>query len=218
MFLEFWKRTEAQLQYEWDTLGYEAAEERERPQFVQAIKSKIKNYTEEQKKTYKIYNPVLERFEYVQPTYSLLPKLSFAFSVSMTMVAGVVGVVFAVLIYRLAVSTYIYRLIRTLPGGPSAADLITSVTGSIIQLMAIIVMNMVYERVASRLTKWGKCYKSNGQHYFLTFFCLFSLLQSFTVQILSMKTRLHSKCICSSSSTFTLLFFTSVFSKESTFL
>ena len=26
LFLEFWKRRQFQLQYEWDTLGYEAAE------------------------------------------------------------------------------------------------------------------------------------------------------------------------------------------------
>ena len=156
LFLEFWKRTESQLQYEWDTLGYEAAEERERPQFVQAIKRQIKNYSPEKAKKFKIYNPVLERDEYVQPTYYLLPKISLAFSILCTLVVGVIGVVFAVLIYRLAVSAYIYRLIRTLPGGPSAADLITSITGSVIQLIAIIVMNMVYERVAARLTKWGK--------------------------------------------------------------
>ena len=156
LFLEFWKRTEAQLQYEWDTLGYEAAEERERPQFIQEIKRKIRNYPEEKRKQYKIFNPVLERYEYVQPSLFLLPKISVAFSILMTMVAGVIGVVFAVLIYRLAVSTYIYRLIRRLPGGPSAADLITSVTGSVIQLMAIIVMNQIYERVAAWLTKWGK--------------------------------------------------------------
>ena len=155
LFLEFWKRTESQLQYEWDTLGYEVAEERERPQFIQEIKRKIKKSPEKAKK-FEIEDPVLERYVYVQPTYLLLPKISLAFSVLSTLVVGVIGVVFAVLIYRLAVSAYIYRLIRTLPGGPSAADLITSITGSVIQLIAIIVMNMVYERVAARLTKWGK--------------------------------------------------------------
>ncbi len=156
LFLEFWKRTEAQLQYEWDTIGYEAAEERERPQFIQTIKRKIRSYPEEKKKKYKIYNPVLERDEYIQPNHLLLSKISTAFSILMTLVVAVIGVVFAVIIYRLAVSTYIYRLIRTFPGGPTAADLITSITGSVIQLMAIIVMNQIYERVASFLTKWGK--------------------------------------------------------------
>lgn len=74
LFLEFWKRTEAQLQYDWDTLGYEA---RERPQFVLKIKQKIKDYTDEQQKEYKVFNPVLERFEYIQPTRFLWPKVKY---------------------------------------------------------------------------------------------------------------------------------------------
>ena len=156
LFLEFWKRTEAQLQYEWDTLGFEAAEQRERPEFVQAIKKKIKEYPEEKKKQYKIYNPVLERYEYIQPPHLLWPKVSLAFSILVTMVAAVIGVVFAVLLYRLAVAAAIYRLIRTIPGGPSAADLIVSITGSVIQLIFIVIMNQVYERGATFLTSWGE--------------------------------------------------------------
>ena len=156
LFLEFWKRTEAQLQYEWDTLGFEAAEQRERPEFVQAIKKKIKEYPEEKKKQYKIYNPVLERFEYIQPPHLLWPKVSLAFSILVTMVAAVIGVVFAVLLYRLAVAAAIYRLIRSIPGGPSAADLIVSITGSIIQLIFIVIMNQVYEKLATILTGWGE--------------------------------------------------------------
>ena len=154
--MEFWKRTEAQLQYQWDTLGFEAAEQRERPEFVQAIKRKIKDYPEEKKKQYKIYNVVLERYEYIQPPHLLYPKVLLAFSILLTMVAAVLGIVFAVLIYRLAVSTAIYRAIESLPGGPSAADLLVSITGSCIQLIFIIIMNQVYERLATWLTSWGK--------------------------------------------------------------
>lgn len=156
LFLEFWKRTESQLQYQWDTLGFEDAEQRERPEFVQAIKQKIKNFPEEQKKRYKIYNPVLERYEYIQPTHILWPKVALAVSILSTMAAAVLGIVFAVLIYRLAVSTAIYQVIQNLPGGPSAADLVVSISGSCIQLVFIIIMNQVYERVATWLTSWGK--------------------------------------------------------------
>ena len=156
LFLEFWKRTEAQLQYEWDTLGYEAAEQRERPEFIQSIKAKIKNYPEDKKKQYKIYNQVLERYEYIQPTKYLYPKITLAFSILLTMVAAVIAIVFCVLLYRLAVSALIYRAIRSIPGGPSAADLIVSITGSCIQLIFIVIMNQVYERLATWLTSWGK--------------------------------------------------------------
>ena len=156
LYMEFWKRTEASLQYEWDTLGYEAAEERERPEFIQSIKRKIKNYPEEKKKQYKIYNVVLERYEYIQPTHIFIPKVVAAFSILITMVAAVIGIVIAVLFYRIAISTLIYRAVRTFPGGPSVADLTVSITGSLIQLVFIIIMNQIYERLASWLTSWGK--------------------------------------------------------------
>ena len=157
LFLEFWKRTEKQLQYQWDTLGFEEAEQRERPEFVQAIKKKIKNYPEEKKKRYKIKNPVLERFEYIQPTFDVIPKIVLGFVILLTMIVGVLGVVLGVIVYRLAVSTAIYRVIQGLPGGPSAADLTVSITGSLIQLVFIVIMNQVYERLATWLTSWGQC-------------------------------------------------------------
>ncbi|XP_011409598.1 PREDICTED: anoctamin-7-like [Amphimedon queenslandica] len=154
LFLEFWKRTEKQLQYDWDTLGFEEAEQRERPEFVQAIKNKIKDYPEEKKKQYKVHNPVLERDEYIQPKHHYIPKILLGTSVLLTMVAAVLGVVLGVLVYRLAVSTSFYRLTQKLPGGPSVADLTVSITGSLIQLIFIVIMNQVYERLAAWLTSW----------------------------------------------------------------
>lgn len=156
LFLEFWKRTEKQLQYDWDTLGFEEAEQRERPEFVQAIKNKIKDYPEEKKKQYKVHNPVLERDEYIQPKHHYIPKILLGTSVLLSMVAAVLGVVLGVLVYRLAVSTAIYRLIQNFPGGPSVADLTVSISGSLIQLVFIVIMNQVYEKLATLLTSWGE--------------------------------------------------------------
>ena len=62
------------------------SQERERPEFVHVIKRKIKNFPEEKKKEYRIYNQVLERFEYIQPPAILWPKVATAFSVLFTMV------------------------------------------------------------------------------------------------------------------------------------
>ena len=102
-------------------------------------------------------------------------------------IIAVLGVVFAVLIYRLAVSSFFYRTISRLglPGGPSVADLTVSITGACIQLVAITVMNLIYERLALWLTKWGKIIlsvhidPSSDMH----------ILQSFTELQLSLKTR-----------------------------
>ena len=169
LFLEFWKRTEKQLQYDWDTLGFEEAEQRERPEFVQAIKKKISDYDEEKKKKFREYNPVLERYEYIQPKLYFIPKILLGMSVLLTMIVGVLGVVLGVIVYRLAVSTAIYRVVQTLPGGPSAADLTVSITGSLIQLVFIVVMNQVYERLATWLTSWGQCGSDDYYYYYYYF-------------------------------------------------
>lgn len=55
----------------------------------------------------------------------------------------VIGIVFAVLLYRLAVAAALYRVVQNLTGGPSAADFIVLLTGSLIQLVAILIMNKV---------------------------------------------------------------------------
>ena len=55
----------------------------------------------------------------------------------------VIGIVFAVLLYRLAVSGALYRAVQNLNGGPSAADFVVLLTGSLIQLVAILIMNKV---------------------------------------------------------------------------
>ena len=57
----------------------------------------------------------------------------------------VIGIVFAVLLYRLAVSGALYRAVQNLNGGPSAADFVVLLTGSLIQLVTILIMNKVSE-------------------------------------------------------------------------
>ena len=55
----------------------------------------------------------------------------------------VIAIVFAVLLYRLAVAGALYRAVQNLNGGPSAADFVVLLTGSLLQLVAILVMNKV---------------------------------------------------------------------------
>ena len=54
-----------------------------------------------------------------------------------------IAIVFAVLLYRLAVAGALYRAVQNLQGGPSAADFVVLLTGSLIQLVGILVMNKV---------------------------------------------------------------------------
>ena len=67
-----------------------------------------------------------------------------------------IAVVFSVLLYRLAVAGAVYRIVSGISGGPSVGDIMVSITGACIQLVAIIIMNKVYEYLAYKLTNWGK--------------------------------------------------------------
>ena len=67
----------------------------------------------------------------------------------------VIGIVFSVIVYRLAIAGLLYRAVSNISGGPSVADIAVSVTGAMLQLVAIIVMNKAYEFLAYKLTNWG---------------------------------------------------------------
>ena len=72
-----------------------------------------------------------------------------------------IAIVFSVLLYRLAVAGAIYRIVSGISGGPSIGDILVSITGALIQLVAILVMNRLYEYLAYKLTNWGECYALN---------------------------------------------------------
>ena len=61
-------------------------QERERPEFVMAIKKKIKDYPPEKKQRFRIFNRVLDRYEYIQPPNILWPKIATGFSILFTLV------------------------------------------------------------------------------------------------------------------------------------
>jgi len=68
----------------------------------------------------------------------------------------VFAVVFLVLLYRLGVAGLIYRLVSNIPGGPSVGDIVVSISGACIQLLAILILNRLYEYFAYKLTSWGE--------------------------------------------------------------
>ena len=91
------------------------------------------------------------------PTSSLLSLLPSLLSPPHSIqVIAVLGIVFAIIIYSSAVSAGMHRIMKNIPGGPGISDLVVSITGAIIQLIAIEVMNLVYERLAYWFTSWGE--------------------------------------------------------------
>ena len=77
----------------------------------------------------------------------------------------VIAIVFCVLLYRLAVAGAIYRAVAGTQGGPSIGDIIVSMTGAVIQLIAILILNRIYEGFATKLTDWGKLYDIVSSYY-----------------------------------------------------
>ena len=72
-----------------------------------------------------------------------------------------IAIVFAVLLYRLAVAGALYRAVQNVNGGPSGADFVVLLTGSLLQLVGILVMNKVEHYYITICVAWkiikGRC-------------------------------------------------------------
>jgi len=64
----------------------------------------------------------------------------------------VIAVVFLVILYRLGTGAVIYRL----AGSPGVGDITVSITGACVQLIAILILNTIYAKLAKILTNWGE--------------------------------------------------------------
>uniref|UniRef100_A0A8C7F7E4 Anoctamin n=1 Tax=Oncorhynchus kisutch TaxID=8019 RepID=A0A8C7F7E4_ONCKI len=120
VFLEFWKRYQAELEYEWDTVEFLEQEEQPRPEY-------------EAKCNHERINPV-------------------------TRIVLILASVVAIIVYRLAVffsfSTRLQSDLKELEPFKEyvTAQMATSVTASVISFVVIMVLNILYERVAIWIT------------------------------------------------------------------
>ena len=123
--------------------------------FLHVIKDKIEKHPNLGKHCKK-YNVALKHFEYFQPPQFLWPKVSLAFGVVLTMAAAVLGIVFAIIMYRLAVSTAVYRTVHEITGSPTGIGILVGLSVFLLRVSSIGIMNWIYEQVAKWLTNWGK--------------------------------------------------------------
>ena len=67
-------------------------QQRARPQFEQKIKRAIRRSADAEaaKKKFTIYNPVLEKYEYIQPPYWLWPKIGTTIAILASMVSRII--------------------------------------------------------------------------------------------------------------------------------
>ncbi|XP_022079284.1 anoctamin-4-like isoform X4 [Acanthaster planci] len=137
MFCEFWKRRQNELDYDWDLFGFEEHEENCRPEFEALAPDKR-------------VNPITKLTEPYAKFYRRFPRftmsaLSIAFMIFLVL-AAVVGII----VYRIAIKAAVAASGAAFIS--SQASLITSITASCISLLVIMVLQNLYDKIATWLT------------------------------------------------------------------
>ncbi|EDV24327.1 uncharacterized protein TRIADDRAFT_10718, partial [Trichoplax adhaerens] len=136
-FLEYWKRKEATLAFRWDTMDFEAEEERPRPRFSALAPSKRQN-------------PITGQWEPYMSPATRLPRYLTGLSVILIMASLVVIFLIGVIVYRTVITIVMYgsKSLR------SSASSISGFTGGILNLVLIMLLSRTYSKLAHTLTEW----------------------------------------------------------------
>ncbi|XP_030575747.1 anoctamin-6 [Archocentrus centrarchus] len=147
LFLEFWKRHQAELEYDWDTVEFLEQEEQPRPEY-------------EAKCIYERKNPVTGMKEKVPYTScGRCIRVSIGITTVLFWIMLILASVVAITVYRLAVFfTFSVELkTKNLTDFEPIREYVTpqmatSVTASLINFVLIMILNVLYERVAIWIT------------------------------------------------------------------
>ncbi|XP_075019401.1 anoctamin-5 isoform X4 [Calonectris borealis] len=146
LFLEFWKRRQARLKYEWDLVDFE--EEQQQLQLRPEYEAKC---------TQKKKNPVTQEMEPYLPITSQAVRFCISGTTVLFWVSLIIASMIAVIVYRLAVYAAFASLMentQTLQpiSGLLTPQLATSVTASCLNFVIIMILNFLYERIAIWIT------------------------------------------------------------------
>ncbi|NXN95897.1 ANO6 protein, partial [Rhinopomastus cyanomelas] len=146
LFLEFWKRRQAELEYEWDTVEYLEQEEQVRPEY-------------EAQCTHVVVNEVTQEEEHVPYTAcGKCIRLTFGTSAVFFWILLIIASAIGVIVYRLSVFLVFSGTLSQHISGAEAIrkyltpQTATSVTASLISFVVIMVLNVIYEKVAILIT------------------------------------------------------------------
>jgi hypothetical protein len=144
LFLEFWKRTQNVQTYEWDLFGFEDEQETLRQEYEE-------NAKRHKDKWFKL-NPITQLQEPFTPFVTKVTKMLASISIVLTMIVVVIGAVIGVVLYRIIIynvgSHSSSGVIRT------ESSSIASGTGSVINLIFIMVFSAIYGKIAYWLTNF----------------------------------------------------------------
>ncbi|XP_033909919.1 anoctamin-5-like isoform X4 [Acipenser ruthenus] len=148
MFLEFWKRRQARLEYEWDLVDFE--EEQQQLQLRPEYETKC---------TRRRMNPVTQELEPFLPLTSKCARFCLSGATVVFWIALIIACIIAVIAYRLAVYAAFASIMKEnqtqdlqLVGSLITPQLATSVTASCLNFVVIMILNILYERVAIWIT------------------------------------------------------------------
>uniref|UniRef100_A0A8C5MWS2 Anoctamin n=1 Tax=Leptobrachium leishanense TaxID=445787 RepID=A0A8C5MWS2_9ANUR len=146
LFLEFWKRRQARLEYEWDLVDFEEEQQQLqlRPEY-------------EVKCTQKKMNPVTQEMEPYLPITSKAARFCFSGATVLFWISLIIASMIAVIVYRLAVYAAFASLMENNDALRPVSSLLTpqlatSVTASCLNFIIIMILNFLYERVAIWIT------------------------------------------------------------------
>uniref|UniRef100_A0A8D0GX18 Anoctamin n=1 Tax=Sphenodon punctatus TaxID=8508 RepID=A0A8D0GX18_SPHPU len=138
-FLEYWKRTNATLSHRWDCSEFEDIEERPRPQFTAMAPMTIRN-------------PITGVEEPYFPKRNRFNRILAGSMVVIMMIAVVVMFLISVILYRAIIAILVSRSGNFLI--MASASRIASITGSVVNLIFILILSKIYIALAHFLTKW----------------------------------------------------------------
>lgn len=151
-FLEFWKREQAGIQFQWNLLNFEEEEEPPRPEYL------VQLSTSKYKKKHKI-SGVEEPFV---PFWRRRVPVFCASATIMFLLCFIgIGVVIGVIVYKMSVLSALYLQEQEILY--TNASLVTSATAACINLVAIFILKFVYNKIAYVLTDW-ECLRTQSDY------------------------------------------------------
>ncbi|XP_071344778.1 anoctamin-5b isoform X2 [Trachinotus anak] len=147
LFLEFWKRRQARLEYEWDLVDFE--EEQQQLQIRPEFEIRCTN---------RRLNKITQEMEPFLPITSKCARYCLSAATVIFWISLIVACIIGVIVYRLAVYAAFASIIEDptrkiqLVGRFITPQLATSVTASCINFVIIMILNFFYERVAIWIT------------------------------------------------------------------
>uniref|UniRef100_UPI003AAC3AAE anoctamin-7-like n=1 Tax=Centroberyx gerrardi TaxID=166262 RepID=UPI003AAC3AAE len=138
-FLEYWKRSCSALAHRWDCSDFQDIEERPRPEFTAMAPMTMRN-------------PVTGAEEPYFPEKQRLNRTLTGCMVIIIMVAVVLMFLIAIILYRTILSIIIYKSDHAF--FMFSAGRIASLSGSVLNLLVILMLSRVYTALAHILTRW----------------------------------------------------------------